>query len=55
MQAGINDEGYGPKDVEGNKEPVQDCRDDCIAEGNTMKEKVGMGNEGSYKAPLYTP
>jgi hypothetical protein len=23
--------------------------------GNTMKEKVGMENEGSYRAPLYTP
>ena len=23
--------------------------------GNTMKEKVGMENESSYRAPLYTP
>ena len=26
-----------------------------FTKGNTMKEKVGMGNEGSYRAPLYTP
>jgi hypothetical protein len=26
-----------------------------FAEGIQVKEKVGMGNEGSYRAPLYTP